>query len=220
MSPDQRGVRALTVEGWQYLVLSIMAVVVLAGAVTTAVLLHRTDQVSNQITNNVGPARVAAYQLQAALRDQETAVRGYVIAADPQFLEPYDNGREVEAQASAALRQYEQRHPDLLDDLDAIEQASGSWRTNYAEPVIAAVKPGQRNTVSPALTAVGKSEFDRLRTLFDLQNMNLLEARNDGIAELDSISTWRNGVLIAMLAAFVITMLALAVCCGAPWCVR
>ena len=41
--------------------------------------------------------------------------------------------------------------------------------------------------------------------------MNLLEARNDGIAELDSISTWRNGVLIAMLAAFVITMLALAV---------
>ncbi len=211
MSPDQRGVRALTVEGWQYLVLSIMAVVVLTGAVTTAVLLHRTDQVSNQITNNVGPARVAAYQLQAALRDQETAVRGYVIAADPLFLEPYDNGREVEAQASAALRQFEQKRPDLLDDLDGIEQASGSWRTSYAEPVIAAVKPGRRNTVSPALTEAGKTEFDRLRVLFDRQNQNLLQARNNGVAELDSISAWRNGVLIAMLAAFIVTMLVLAV---------
>lgn len=149
MSPDQRGMRALTVEGWQYLVLSIMAVVVLAGAVTTAVLLGRTDRVSDQLTNNVGPARVAAYQLQAALRDQETAVRGYVISSDPQFLQPYDTGRGTESKASADLRQFEQKRPDLLADLDAIEQAAGSWRDSYAEPVIAAVQPGVRNAVSP-----------------------------------------------------------------------
>ena len=211
MSPDQRGMRALTVEGWQYLVLSIMAIVVFAGAVTTAVLLARTDSVSNQLTSNVGPARVAAYQLQAALRDQETAVRGYVISSDPQFLAPFDNGRQTESRASADLRQFEQKRPDLLADLDEIEQAAGSWRDNYAEPVIAAVQPGMRNAISPALTEIGKSEFDRLRALFDQQNTHLAEARSDGIAELASISAWRNGVLIAMLAAFLVTMVVLGV---------
>ncbi|MHA0287503.1 sensor histidine kinase [Mycobacterium sp. C3-094] len=210
MSPDQRGIRALTVEGWQYLVLSIMTVVVLAGAVTTALLLDRTDRVSGQLTNNVGPARVAAYQLQAALRDQETAVRGYVISSDPQFLAPYDTGRETESRASADLRQFEQKRPDLLADLDAIEQAAGSWRDSYAEPAIAAVQPGVRNAISAALTEVGKSEFDRLRALFDEQNARLAQARSDGIAELESISTWRNGVLLAVLVAFLVTMVALA----------
>ncbi len=211
MSPDQRGVRSLTVEGWQYLVLSVMAVVVLVGSIATAVLLNRTDKVSAQLIENIQPARVAAYQFQAALRDQETAVRGYVIAADPQFLEPYGEGREVEAQASADIRQLEQNRPDLLDDLDAIEQASGAWRTNYAAPVIAAVQPGRATTLSPALTAVGKSEFDRLRRLFAAQNQHLAQARTDGVAELDSIRSWRNGILISMLAAFVATMVSLAV---------
>lgn len=211
MSPDKRGMRALTVEGWQYLVLSIMAVVVLVGAITTAVLLNRTDRVSGQLTNNVGPARVAAYQLQAALRDQETAVRGYVISSDPQFLQPYDIGRETESRASADLRQFEQKRPDLLADLDAIEQAAGSWRDSYAEPVIAAVQPGVRNAIPPALTEVGKVEFDRLRALFDQQNQHLAQARTAGIAELDSISAWRNGVLLAMLGAFGVTMVVLAI---------
>ena len=211
MSPDQRGVRALTVEGWQYLVLAIMAFVVLAGGIATAVLLTRTDRVSAELIERIQPSRVAAYQLQAALRDQETAVRGYLISADRQFLIPYDEGRSVEGEASADIRQLEQSRPDLLDDLDAIELASGSWRTNYAEPAIASVKPGVENVVDPRLTEIGKSEFDRLRALFATQNEHLAQARTEGIAELDNIRTWRNGVLIAMLAAFVVTMVLLAV---------
>ena len=66
-----------------------MGVVVLTGAVAGAVLMNRTDKVSSELVDDIQPARVAAYQLQAALRDQETALRGYAIAADRQFLEPY-----------------------------------------------------------------------------------------------------------------------------------
>lgn len=75
----------LTVQGWQNLVLSVMGVVVLSGAVGGALLMSRTDQVSGELIDHIQPARVAAYELQAALRDQETAVRGYAIAADAQF---------------------------------------------------------------------------------------------------------------------------------------
>ncbi|CAN3129255.1 sensor histidine kinase [Mycobacterium sp. smrl_JER01] len=200
----------LTVQGWQYVVLTVMGVAVLVGGVTVAVLLHRTDQVSGQLIENIQPARVAAYQLQAALRDQETAVRGYLIAADRQFLLPYDQGREVEQEAAAAIRQLEQDRPDLLQDLDAIEEASGAWRTGYAEPIIADVLPGNPAAVDPALTEQGKAAFDRLRGLFDTQNEHLSQARNDGLAELDRFRALRNVVLVTMAGIFVVTIVLLA----------
>ena len=86
--------------------------------------------------DNIQPARVQAYALQAALRDQETAVRGYVITADKQFLDPYYAGQQAEKQA-AQMTSGERvgTRPDLMTDLDAIEQGAASWRTTYAEPI-------------------------------------------------------------------------------------
>lgn len=201
----------LTVASWQYLVLAVMGFVVLVGGISVAFLLGRTDQVSTQLIENIQPARVAAYQLQAALRDQETAVRGYVITGDRQFLDPFFEGRQVEQEASADIRQLEQDRPDLLADLDDIESASGAWRTNYADPVIERVRPGEAFVLTPELTTLGKTEFDRLRSLFDVQNERLAEARNDGIGQLDGIRAWRNGVLVAMVITFVLTIAMLAV---------
>ncbi|KWX68104.1 CHASE3 domain-containing protein [Mycobacterium sp. NAZ190054] len=213
MSDGQRrrtAAAGLTVQGWQLAVLSVMGLIVLIGGSTVAVLLNRTDQVSGQLINHIQPARVAAYQLQAALRDQETAVRGYLIAADSRFLLPYDEGRAIEQQAAADIRQLEQDRPDLLDDLDAIEQASGQWRINYAEPVIADVRPGVPGAADPALTEIGQSEFDTLRDLFDTQNEHLVQASNEGVAELERVRTLRNVVLLAMAATFAVTIVLLA----------
>ena len=123
--------RRLTVQGWQNLVLSAMGLVVLAGLVAGAVLMSRTDHMARELIDDIQPARVAAYQLQAALRDQETAVRGYVIAADKQFLDPYYAGQRVEKQAADEIRRLVGTYPDLMTDLDAIEQGAASWRTTY-----------------------------------------------------------------------------------------
>jgi signal transduction histidine kinase len=209
--PSKRPARVaeLTVQGWQYLVLWVMGVVVLGGGIAVALLLNRTDQVSRQLIDNIQPARVAAYQLQAALRDQETAVRGYLITGDAQFLAPYDEGRQVEQQASADIRLLEQDRPELLDDLNAIEQASGSWRTSYAERLIAAVRAGDAE--AGGSSELGKAEFDRLRVLFDAQNGHLAQARTDGINELDQIRSWRSAVVAATLVGFTVTILLLAV---------
>ena len=86
-----------TVQGWQNLVLAVMGAVVIAGAVVGVLLLSRTDQVFDEILEEIGPMRIAAYQMQAALRDQETSVRGYAISADPQFLQPYVAGQKTES---------------------------------------------------------------------------------------------------------------------------
>jgi signal transduction histidine kinase len=201
----------LTVQGWQILVLSAMGVLVLTGAVAGAVLMNRTDDVSVELTNTIQPARVAAYQLQAALRDQETAVRGYAIAADRQFLQPYDDGQRAESAAAEDIRTHAAGRGDLLADLDAIERAAATWRSTYAEPLIASVTPGRPTVVDRGTAERGRVEFDRLRELFDVQNEHLTQAREAGVEELGQVRGWRDRVLGAMLVVFFAMVILLAV---------
>jgi len=200
--------RRLTVQGWQNLVLALMGAVVLAGLIGGAALMDRTDDLSRELIQDIQPARVAAYQLQAALRDQETAVRGLVIAGDQQFLMPYNAGQEAEKQAAEEIRRLVAGHPQLMSDLDGIEQAAAAWRANYAEPVIAQVSQGI--PADQDLTEREKIEFDRLRTLFEHQNENLGVARTQGIEELDRMRAWRDRLAIGMVVVFFGLMGALA----------
>ncbi|MCV7012443.1 CHASE3 domain-containing protein [Mycolicibacterium madagascariense] len=188
-----------------------MGVLVLGAGVAGALLLNQTDVVSHRLIDQIQPARSAAYQLQAALRDQETAIRGYAISADRQFLAPYFEGRDAEAAAAAQVRSHSDGRADLVADLDAIEQAAASWRTRFAEPLIASITPGRPAFVSAALADRGKVEFDRIRTLFASQNDHLAAARTAGLNNLHDIRLWRNGVLIGIVVALLATAIALAV---------
>lgn len=210
-SPTPRRGSQLTVQGWQNLVLSVMGVLVLAGGVGVAVLLNRTDQMSRELIDQVQPARVAAYQLQAALRDQETAVRGYILTADRQFLVPYDDGRRAEQAAADDIRDLVGGRPEQMTDLDRIERAAADWRTGYAEPVIAGVTRGTPELANTDLVQRGKAEFDRMRTLFDAQNDHLASMRTGSIHQLGTMQAWRDRLLIALVGAFLVTVVLLAV---------
>jgi signal transduction histidine kinase len=195
----------LSVRGWLFLVLFSMGLLVLAGAGVGAVLLQRTDDVSRELNEGISPARVAAGQLQAALRDQETGVRGYVISADRQFLSPYYEGQEAERAAAQVIRQRLAHYPDLVADLDSIEMATAAWRKNYAEPVIASVTPKSPNGVTSEVAERGKAEFDHLRELFDIENSHLLSARTHAVSEVEHIADWRDRVLGGMVLVFCLT---------------
>jgi signal transduction histidine kinase len=203
--------RKLTVQGWQDLVLSVMGVLVLAGAITGAVLLNRTDKMSSELIDSIQPARVAAYQLQAALRDQETSLRGYAIATDRQFLGPFIDGQRAEQTAADDVRRYVGYRAHVNDDLDAIEQAAARWRATYAEPLIASVTPGSPTVMDNATAERGKAEFDHLRELFDVQNEHLSAARQAGVDELASVRAWRDSVLAGLVVTFFVTAILLAV---------
>lgn len=203
--------KRLTVRGWLALVLSTMGLLVLVGAVVGAVLLNRTDALARELRDNIQPSRVAAYQLQSALRDQETGLRGYLISADRQFLVPYYEGVAVEQGAAGELRGRLARRPDLIADLDAIEATAASWRKDYAEPLIARVTP-QAPTVVPGVTAaLGKAQFDYIRQLFNTQNDHLTAARDRGAGQLVHMNDWRDRVLGAMVLIFVATAALLGV---------
>jgi signal transduction histidine kinase len=210
MTSPQPG-RQLTVQGWQNLVLSVMGLLVLAGTIAGAVLMSRTDKVSSDLVENIQPARVAAYRLQAALRDQETALRGYAIAADSQFLRPYYDGQRDEQAAATDIRTLVGHRTDAIDDLDGIEQAAATWRTSYAEQLIASVTPGSPSVVNKAVVERGKAEFDRLRELFDVQNERLTAARAASVDELEAVRGWRDSVLAALVVSFFVMGIVLAV---------
>jgi signal transduction histidine kinase len=199
----------LTVWGWQALLLSSVGAMVLAGALVGAVLLNRADETSRGLTDDIQPARVAAFQLQSALRDQETGVRGYLIAADRQFLTPYYDGQHAERAAADEIRKRLGQHADLIADLDAIETAAANWRTNYAEPAIASVDPNARNVMSQPSAERGKTEFDHLRILFDTQNSNLAAAWTRAADDLKRTDAWRDRVLGVMVLVFFATAAAL-----------
>ncbi|MBV9722540.1 MAG: CHASE3 domain-containing protein [Mycobacterium sp.] len=201
----------LTVRGWQNAVLAAMGAVVLAGAVAGAALVNRTDDVSRQLIDVIQPSRSAAYRLQAALSDQETAIRGYVISANRQFLQPYYDGQHAEQTAAQDLRQRLGNRTPLIADLDAIEKATARWRATYAEPLRASVTPGAPNVLNSAIAQRGKDEFDGIRRLFDTQNQHLTAAIAEGSAEIDRVRGWRDRVLVAMVAVFLVTAVALAV---------
>lgn len=199
----------LTVQGWQNLVLAVIGTAVLACSIAATILVAQADKVSNRLRDGVQPARIAAYQLQAALRDQETAVRGYLISADSRFLDPYNDGRTAESEAAAQTRQNLAGNADLLADLDDIEVAAESWRAEYADPLVAAV--AEARPVENTSIEEGKVLFDRLRELFTVQNDHLSEARAAGLAHLDQIRFWRDTVMVAMILTFITTAVLLAV---------
>src|ERR1700754_3335265 len=192
----------LTVRGWLFVVLLSMGVLVLLGAVGGALLLHRTDELSRSLSDQIAPARVSAFQLQAALRDQETGVRGYAIAADRQFLTPYYDGQHAEHAAAEQIRRLLGGRADLINDLDAIERAAANWRASSAEPLIASVTPNSPDVVSSRLADRGKAAFDHLRELFDTHNVDFAAASAHATDELKEMTAWRDRVLGAVVVVF------------------
>jgi signal transduction histidine kinase len=201
----------LTVQGWIVLVLAALGVFMTVAAGIGYAQLRRTAEVSDHLIDRVSPARVEAYRLQTALVDQETGVRGYAITGDQDFLEPYTRGRAVEDDAARRMRGLVGGIPELVRDLDTLRQASADWRRRYAQQVVDRTKALGGGTPDAATTLRGKQAFDRVRSLSDVQARRLDAERAAGIRQLADARTLRDRVFGAMLAAFFLTAVALAV---------
>ena len=203
--------RGMTVQRWIYLTLALMVVVVAVGAVIGARLLGQTTASSNRLIEQIQPARVAAYQLQATLVDQETGARGYALTADPQFLDPYDDGQRSEHEYAAQIRGLLPHDEEALDDLDRLEEAAAQWRTDFADPLIDEVTPGRPGQVDEKAATAAKNAFDELRALFDQQNSRLRALRDASVHDLNHGRGVRNSIFVAMLVVFLLTALLMIV---------
>ena len=135
-----------------------------------------------RLADHLDPALRAAQELASAYIDEETGVRGYVLAGQPAFLLPYEAGLRAAPIAVDDLRSaLGDQYPVALANLDLIIRLGREWQTGYADPAIAAVRTGQPQP--PLLT--GKALFDRLREALRGQTEHLENLRADARAVLD-----------------------------------
>lgn len=195
--------RGLTVQGWFNLVLAIMTLLVVAGAVAGATVLHRNSQITDGLTDHLMPASGAAYRLQTALVNQETGVRGYALTANTSFLDPYREGVRDEQQAAGRIRELLADHPELLADLDSVEQAVQFWRSAVVVPGVDG-PPAADGPAAGQRYDLGKELFDAVRGTFEQQNRNLADAVSDAQDRVDRMRAIRNAVFSALAVTLVV----------------
>ncbi|WP_329042260.1 CHASE3 domain-containing protein [Streptomyces sp. NBC_00178] len=200
----------LSVQNWVHLILAGFVVVVCACLVIGGLVLSRISDRTTDLVDRIQPARSASFQLQNSLLDQETGVRGYALTGDQSFLEPYKAGRQAERERLERVRTLIDHQQPYAEDLDRIAGAAREWRTQHAEPLIAAVRASGPTGASSGPILRSKAEFDALRVLYTAQQGHLDDARDKARAELGEARTTRDRVLVALLAGFVLAVVSLS----------
>ena len=196
--------RIVTVAVLALLVFSVAAVTV--GALAVLNLGHNRGRV----VNTLDPATLQAEQLDNALLNQETGVRGYALSAQPSFLAPYYSGVTEEKAALASLRRsLGQLPPATKGDLASVTAQAHYWRTHYAEPAIALVQRTGKPTVGGNITA-GKGYFDALRLKVAKLQADISGARNQALAALGDAGDTLDAVFIAVAIGLAATVTVLA----------
>lgn len=136
------------------------------------------------------PARQLANDLTTRLVDQETGQRGFVITGDERFLDPYEDGARVTRATLAQLRAQLADDPEMLASIARVEASWERWRTQAAEPELAAVRAGDGDRARELVSSGrGRRLFDLLRAdaraLRDavVRRAAELEDRLDGLRE-------------------------------------
>lgn len=200
-----RIVGRFTAQTWFQLVFGVMIAVVLLGAVAGAQVISRTSEATDRLVRQTLPASAEAYRLQSALINQETGLRGYALTHDPQFLEPYAEGKHEQERASGQLRTLLAQRPDLLVDVDTVERWARQWRTDYADPLTATADSAEAATRAADTAVAGKTAFDALRASFTEQNEKLSSAVAADRQQISHTRTVRNAVLAGLILTFLLT---------------
>ena len=137
------------------LVATLMSVFAMADGMTVA----RKAGIAN------GQALDAIKDLQDALLNQETGVRGYLITAKDSFLQPYEVGGKAYAQAleqARALMAGDDAQMQRLAQLDALSQ---KWRSEVADREITLMRSAQTRAQAQEIEVEGRGKaiMDQVR---------------------------------------------------------
>ncbi|CAO4157116.1 methyl-accepting chemotaxis protein [Methylorubrum extorquens] len=143
-------------------------------------------------------------RLTAGMVDRETGLRGYLVSADPAFLEPFHAGTQHYAEALGRLRRLVSDNAEQLRRLDALDTAAGQWSRDVAEREIALMRDeaSQEQARRIEASGAGKSAMDMVRkvagTIADTERA-LLETRTRIAEEAATASRFAVGAGLAAL---------------------
>jgi len=181
-----------------------------AAVTAGAIALFTLHQDRSRVLNTLDPAVLQAQQLDIAMLNQETGVRGYALSANQTFLAPYTEGAAAEMVAVASLRgEFSQLPPATRTDLTSVATQAHYWRIHYAAPAIDQVRRSGKPVISPDITA-GKADFDALRVKIAALETTIETARSQGIAALNDAADVLDVVFVAIAIGLAVIVILLA----------
>jgi methyl-accepting chemotaxis protein len=151
-----------------------------------------------------------ADQVEAAMIDQETGLRGYMVTGNEEFLEPYNSGRDRFATLIAELKSLTSDNPPQVERWEQIEQQAARWESEIVGPYRQLREAANEGTAELDDVAAlvgegrGKQYMDEIRATVaeavDVEQALLQERR----AEADRTS--RTATLLTVAASAVATV--------------
>ncbi|MFC3077222.1 methyl-accepting chemotaxis protein [Phenylobacterium terrae] len=166
--------------------------------------------------NHTHEVLAAAASVGASMVDQETGVRGYLIAGDQRFLAPYEAGRKAYAEAVSELKTLTADNPEQQARIASLAAAANRWTTEIAEVEIQGMRDPA--TVEQArqmeASSAGKVHMDGIRaTLAEIRSVeerllaerSQAQADDQAQAEITLMLGGLAGVLSAIAMAILLT---------------
>jgi len=193
---------------------SLIVVIAVVGGVTVQTL--GAIQSTNSWTAHTHAVIETGRSALASMVDQETGLRGYLIAGDKAFLEPLTRGQERFVQSFDEAKRLTADNPAQQRRLDEIKRHADSWRVNVAAKEIALMGRTETRAEAGEMEAkgTGKEAMDGIRRLvaeFQGAETALLAVRSAEQAAAFSTGYWATGagavlsVLIALAAGMLLT---------------
>jgi signal transduction histidine kinase len=153
-----------------------------------------------------GPASLSTETLLRAYSDQETGLRGFLLAnGREEFLEPYRSGRSTERDALADTARLLEGEPGLLAQLAQVQAAAREWRREVAMPAIREARSADgvsRDTIADV--EQGKERFDAIRDEITALQEPVLAGRDAAGDDLNDAQRQLQVVLTAALVGLLL----------------
>ena len=165
----------MTLARWFAIVVGGLVLAALLGLVVGLVALQRQGERRTFLLDRVIPAETLTAQIATSLLDQDAAVRGFLITGEDRYLQRYHDGRRSEQRALGGLVRLQEDDDlaGLRDEQAEIQRLAQAWRTDYAEPAIAARRADRE---LPDFN-MGKARFEAARSAITAEQRLLLMQR-------------------------------------------
>jgi signal transduction histidine kinase len=163
------------------------------GATTTAV--ANRGQL-DRLLDQIGPMRTASTDLSASLVDEEASVRAYVLNATSDDQTRYREALDNERRQAAAIASSPATTPEIRAQLDDVTAAAQRWRTQVAEPAMAARAAGDRTGAEARLNDPALPQFGQVRRAVETMQDSMQTVRDDAVTSIRDTSTTLMFVLV------------------------
>src|SRR6202034_166209 len=194
-APTLPALARLRVGQWLALTIGLLLTFAVAGVGLALLANHRLSDQRHVVLNRVEPALLAALDLENALINQETGVRGYILSGKAASLEPYEKGREDETRDYLELEARDDVGGSTLAlDVRNVRARVQAWQQRVVTPNLRVTAGGHTGSIPPTLA--GKGLFDAIRQALARLQGNLTAKVTGAKRTLDSDASFLQVVLL------------------------